>query len=166
MKTKKLAYCGILAALAFGLSYIELMLPSLGIPGAKLGLANLSVMVALYLLTPVEAVLASFVRIALSWLIFGSFTGFVYSLCGSALSLAAMIILKNTDKFSTVGVSIGGGVCHNIGQLLAAILFMGRSVLSYLPALLITGAVTGAIIGLLVAGVLKSLKAFKRGIIT
>lgn len=163
MKTKKLTACGVLSALAFGLSYIELMLPSLPIPGAKLGIANISVMIALYILSPVEAALVSLVRLILSWLIFGSFTGFIYSLCGSVLSLITMAVLKKTGKFSLVGVSIGGGVCHNIGQLFAAVLFMGRSVLSYLPVLLIAGAVTGAIIGLLVAGVLKSLKSFRKG---
>lgn len=163
MKTKKLTACGVLSALAFGLSYIELMLPSLPIPGAKLGIANISVMIALYILSPVEAALVSLVRLILSWLIFGSFIGFIYSLCGSVLSLITMAVLKKTGKFSPVGVSIGGSVCHNIGQLFAAVLFMGRSVLSYLPVLLIAGAVTGAIIGLLVAGVLKSLKSFRKG---
>ena len=85
---KQVAYVGVLAALAFGLSWLEMLLPSIGIPGAKLGVANLAVLAALYLCSPAEAALVSLVRIILSWLLFGSFTGLIYSLCGGALSLA------------------------------------------------------------------------------
>lgn len=143
------AYAGVLAALAFGLGWLEMLLPSIGVPGAKLGAANLAVLAALYLCSSAEAAFVSLVRIILSWLLFGSFTGFIYSLCGGALSLAVMIILKKTDRFSPVGVSAAGGAFHNIGQLLAAYIMMGRGVLGYLPALLLFGTVFGTITGIL-----------------
>ncbi|MCD7889859.1 MAG: Gx transporter family protein [Oscillospiraceae bacterium] len=108
-KTKKIALCGVLSGLAFGLSYIEMLLPSIGIVGAKLGLANLAV-------------------------------------------------LKKTDKFSPVGVSIAGGVGHNLGQILAALLMLGTGVLGYLPMLIILGAISGAIIGAVAALLIKALK--------
>lgn len=96
---RRTAYVGVLAALGFGLSWLELLLPSIGIPGAKLGVANLAVLAALYLCSPVEAALVSLVRIVLSWLLFGNLTGLIYSLCGGALSLAVMIILKSGTAF-------------------------------------------------------------------
>lgn len=159
---KRLCAVSVLAALAFGLGYIEMMLPPLGIPGAKLGLANLAVLTALYILSYKAAFGVSLTRILLSWLMFGSFTGFVYSLCGGMLSLAAMCLIKKTDRFSPVGVSIAGGITHNIGQLAAAVLFMGAGVLGYLPLLLITGALTGAVNGTLSLGIINILKKVRR----
>lgn len=154
--TRRIALVGMLAGLAFGLSYIEMLLPGLGIPGAKLGLSNLAVLAALYLLSWKDAAMVSLVRILLSWLLFGSFTGMIYSLCGCVLSLAVMILLKKTERFSPVGVSAAGGVCHNIGQLMAAFFIMGRGVLGYLPALIIFGIIAGGIVGLVCSGIIKA----------
>ena len=158
---KRVAYVGVLAALAFGLSWLEMLLPSIGIPGAKLGVANLAVLAALYLCSPAEAALVSLVRIILSWLVFGSFTGLTYSLCGGALSLAVMIILKKLNRFSPVGVSAAGGVFHNIGQLLAAYIMMGRGVLGYLPALLLFGAIFGTVTGIVAKLIIERLDKVK-----
>ncbi len=157
-KTKKTAVCGVLAGLAFALSYIEMLLPSIGIVGAKLGLANLAVLVAMYLFSWREAAAVSGVRILLSWLLFGSFTGFIYSLAGGVLSLLIMAIIKKTDRFSPVGVSIAGGVSHNLGQILAALFLLGGGVIGYLPLLIILGAVSGAIIGIVASLIIKALK--------
>ncbi|MCD8108414.1 MAG: Gx transporter family protein [Oscillospiraceae bacterium] len=157
-KSKKIALCGVLAGLAFALSYIEMLLPSIGIVGAKLGLANLAVLIALYLFSWREAAAVSGVRIILSWLMFGSFTGLIYSLCGGVLSLAVMSILKKIDKFSPVGVSIAGGVGHNLGQILAAFALLGSGIFGYLPLLIIFGAVFGGIIGVVAAILIKALK--------
>ena len=157
---KRVAYVGVLAALAFGLSWLEMLLPSIGIPGAKLGVANLAGL-ALYLCSPAEAALVSLVRIILSWLLFGSFTGLIYSLCGGALSLAVMIILKKLNRFSPVGVSAAGGVFHNIGQLLAAYIMMGRGVLGYLPALLLFGAIFGTVTGIVAKLIIERLDKVK-----
>lgn len=154
---RRTAYVGVLAALGFGLSWLELLLPSIGIPGAKLGVANLAVLAALYLCSPVEAALVSLVRIVLSWLLFGNLTGLIYSLCGGALSLAVMIILKKWNRFSPVGVSAAGGVFHNIGQLAAACFMMGRGVLGYLPALLLFGTVFGTVTGIVAKLIIERL---------
>lgn len=158
---KRVAHVGVLAALAFGLSWLEMLLPSIGIPGAKLGVANLAVLAALYLCSPAEAALVSLVRIILSWLLFGSFTGLIYSLCGGVLSLAVMIILKKLSRFSPVGVSAAGGVFHNIGQLLAAYIMMGRGVLGYLPAILLFGAVFGTVTGIVAKLIIERLDKVK-----
>ncbi len=157
-KTRRIALCGVLAGLAFGLSYIEMLLPTPGIVGAKLGLANLAVLVALYLFSWREAAAVSGVRILLSWLLFGSFTGLIYSLAGGIVSLTIMSLLKKLDRFSPVGVSIAGGVGHNLGQILAAFLLLGSGVLGYLPLLIILGAVSGAIIGIVAAILINALR--------
>ncbi|MCD7822703.1 MAG: Gx transporter family protein [Oscillospiraceae bacterium] len=161
-KTRRIALCGVLAGLGFGLSYLEMLLPSPGIVGAKLGLANLAVLVALYLFSWKEAAAVSGVRIILSWLLFGSFTGLIYSLAGGFLSLLVMSLLKKIDRFSPVGVSIAGGVGHNLGQILAALLMLGSGVVGYIPTLIIFGAVTGAIIGIVAAIIIKALRKVRR----
>lgn len=154
--TRRTALVGMLAGLAFGLSYIEMLLPGLAIPGAKIGLSNLAVLTALYILSWKDAAMVSLVRILLSWLLFGSFTGMIYSLCGSALSLAVMAMLKKTERFSPVGVSAAGGVCHNLGQLAAAFFIMGRGVLGYLPSLIFFGIIAGGIVGIVCSGIIKA----------
>ncbi|MCD7847101.1 MAG: Gx transporter family protein [Oscillospiraceae bacterium] len=161
-KTKKIALCGVLAGLAFGLSYLEMLLPTPGIVGAKLGLANLAVLVALYLSSWREAAAVSGVRIVLSWLMFGSFTGMIYSLAGGILSLLVMALLKKIDRFSPVGVSVAGGVGHNIGQILAALVLLGTGVLGYLPVLIILGAVSGAIIGVVALVLINALRKVRK----
>ena len=159
-RNEKIAYLGILTALAFGFSYVEFLIPfdAIGIPGIKLGLANLVVMAVLYLFGPLDAALVSVVRITLSWLLFGNFAGFIYSICGGVLSLAVMILVKKTDFFSEIGVSVCGGVMHNIGQLTAAAFMIGfRAALYYLPVLIIAGTLTGTLNGVLLKIILPRL---------
>lgn len=146
----RLALSAILTALCFALSYIELLLPvlNIGIPGVKAGLANICVLYALYELGISEAAGINFVRITLNWLIFGSFTGFIYSICGAVLSFITMILLRRTGLFSPTGVSAGGGAAHNLGQLAAAaFLTDARAAYTYLPILLTVGVLTGALNG-------------------
>ncbi len=163
MKTKKLAECSVLAALAFGLSYLELLMPLPTLPGAKLGLANLAVLIALYRLGLSGAVAVSGVRILLSWLLFGSFTSLIYSACGAILSLLVMFLLQKSKLFSCVGISAVGGACHNLGQIIAACFMLGtRAALSYLPYLIILGVLFGAVIGLLVKAILKVISKNKK----
>lgn len=159
-KSQKIAYLGVFCALAFAFSYIEFLFPFQipGIPGVKLGLANIVVMAALYLFSPADAAFVSAVRIVLAWLIFGNFAGFIYSLCGGALSLVLMTLVKKTDFFGEVGVSVVGGAAHNIGQICAAVFFVGGAALSYLPILVISGVVTGAINGAVLKLILSRLK--------
>ncbi|MBE6014334.1 MAG: Gx transporter family protein [Lachnospiraceae bacterium] len=156
---KKIANYGLLIALAFIFSYIEFLLPiNLGVPGVKLGLANLVVMIALYTMGVGDAAAISLIRLVLVGITFGNFAAFAYSLAGAVLSLLVMIIAKKTDKLSTLGVSVLGGVFHNVGQIIVAIIVLetGRLVY-YLPLLIISGLVAGILIGILTAEIIKRL---------
>ncbi|MCR5153553.1 MAG: Gx transporter family protein [Lachnospiraceae bacterium] len=160
MKTKRIAFLGLFTALAFVFSYIEFLIPiNLGVPGVKLGLANLAVIVALYLIGPVDAFALSMVRILLVSLTFGNFSAFMYSLAGGILSFLVMFFAKKLKFFSETGVSVLGGVFHNVGQIIVAMIIVEtESLLYYLPVLALSGVVSGVIIGLLAALVIKRLK--------
>lgn len=155
--TKKLAMMGLFTALALIFGYVEAILPiSIGIPGVKLGLANLVVVFALYRLRPVEAFWINVVRIILISFMFGNLSMMIYSLAGGILSFAAMGLLKKSGKFSIYGVSVAGGVFHNVGQLVVAMLVLETvSLVYYGPVLLISGLVTGLLIGIVAQEVLK-----------
>lgn len=147
--TKKLAVTSMLIAVALILSYVESMLPSFSVPGVKLGLANVAVVFAIYVCGKGSAAFVSLVRVLAVGVLFGSAVSFIYSLAGAILSLCVMMILRKTGLFSSLGVSVAGGVAHNVGQLAAAAIVMHTSgVFYYLPVLLLSGAVTGALIGL------------------
>lgn len=154
---RKTALTGMLVALAFVLSYIETFIPvNLGIPGAKLGLANLVVMVALYTLGTKEAFALSMVRILLTGLTFSSMAAMLYSFAGGILSFVVMAIAKKTKLFSATGVSVLGGIFHNAGQILVAMWVLDTSTLIYyFPVLAVTGIVSGTVIGLLAVMVIK-----------
>lgn len=154
------AYYGVFTALALIFSYVETLIPiQFGVPGIKLGLANLIILIILYRRNWKEALLLSVVRIILAGFLFGSLFSILYSLAGGILSLAVMNLMIRSGKFSVTGVSISGGVSHNIGQLLIAMAVVETyRVGYYLPVLLIAGAVTGALIGIVVNEVLKRLK--------
>ena len=117
-KTKRLVLLAMLTAVAMILSYVESLLPQVGIPGVKMGLANIAVIFALFRFGWKEAAALSLVRVLLVSLLFGSVGAMLYSLAGAVLSLAVMALLRRTDRFSTVGVSVAGGVAHNAGQIL------------------------------------------------
>lgn len=154
---KKTALLGMLVALAFVLSYIETLIPvNLGIPGAKLGLANLVVMVALYTLGTKEAFGLSMVRILLAGLTFSSMAAMLYSFAGGLLSFAVMTLMKKTKKLSVTGVSVLGGIAHNAGQIFVAMWMLDTATLIYyLPVLAITGIASGTVIGLLAVMVIR-----------
>ena len=154
MKASKVAQYGLIAALALVLSYLESLVPSLGVPGVKLGLPNIAIVFALYRLGWRDACIISLVRVFLVFLLFGNGAGLAYSVVGAALSLALMGLLKKTGKFSSVGVSVAGGVAHNAGQILVAMVLLETARLAwYLPVLWVSGTVAGVLIGI-VAGVL------------
>ena len=157
MNTRKTAYLGLFAALAIIFGYVETLLPVfVGIPGIKLGLANLSVLFILYSYSYREAAVVSFVRILIIGFLFGSLFSILYSLAGAALSLTVMTLLKKKTDFSMLGISVAGGVSHNIGQLIVAMLIVeNTSLIYYAPALLISGIVTGLLIGILTVEVEK-----------
>ena len=150
MKNKRIAFLGLFVALAFVLSYIEFMLPlNIGIPGAKIGIANLAVMVTLYTVGEKNAIALSIIRVVLVGLTFGNVSMMMYSLAGAALSLFAMLIAKRTGKLSMTGVSVLGGVFHNVGQIIVAMLVLEtKSLFYYLPFLIIVGTITGVVIGI------------------
>lgn len=147
----KTALYGLLLALAMVFSYVETLIPiSLGVPGVKLGLANLVTMVGLYTIGVPGTIAVNLLRIVLTGFTFGNMFSMLYSLAGAALSLLLMFLVKKSGWFTTVGVSIIGGVGHNIGQLaVAAFAVQTLGVFSYLPVLLAAGTVAGALIGLL-----------------
>ena len=150
MKTKRIAFLGLFVALAFVLSYIEFMLPlNIGIPGAKIGIANLAVMVTLYTVGEKNAIALSIIRVILVGLTFGNISMMMYSLAGAALSLFAMLLARKIGKLSMTGVSVLGGVFHNVGQIIVAMLVLEtKSLLYYLPFLIIVGTITGIVIGI------------------
>ena len=154
MKASKVAQYGLLTALALVLSYLESLVPPLWVPGVKLGLPNLAVVFALYRLGFKDACAISLVRVVLVALLFGNGAALAYSIAGAALSLALMGLLKRTGKFSSVGVSVAGGVAHNAGQILVAMALLETSRLAwYLPVLWISGMIAGVLVGI-VSGVL------------
>ncbi len=153
----KVAYFGLFTALALIFSYVETLIPfNFGIPGIKLGLANLLIVIILYSSGWKEALLLSVVRIVLAGFFFGNLFSILYSLAGGIFSLAVMALLKKSGKFSVAGVSIAGGVSHNIGQLAVAVIVVETyQVGYYLPVLLVAGAAAGLVIGVISGEVLK-----------
>ena len=150
---------GMFTALAFVFSYLEFLIPiNLGIPGVKLGLANLVTIVALYTMGIKEACTLSLVRIVLNGLTFGNPSAMLYSLAGGILSLLAMAAAQKFKLFSVTGVSVLGGVFHNLGQILAAALVVENAkLLYYFPVLVPSGTIAGTVIGILAAMVIKRL---------
>lgn len=146
---RRVAISALFASLALIFSYIEAILPAApGIPGIKLGIANLVVIIAMYRLDSRFALTINLIRIFLAGFMFSGLYGAIYSLCGCIVSFAVMCLLKKSDVFSVVGVSMGGGVAHNIGQLcIAAVLVSSPQIFYYLPVLIISGIVSGILIG-------------------
>lgn len=163
MKTKNIVYCGVLIAAAMLIGYIEQMLPlSIGIPGVKLGLANAVTIVALTVLGKKEAVLITLVRIILSAFLFGKLFAMIFSIAGAFMSLCAMLLLKKTGKFSNIGISVAGGVLHNVGQIIAAaIVLHTNAIIYYLPVLIIAGVVAGIIIGMISQTIIVRLNIYQ-----
>lgn len=149
-RVRRMTVLAVTVAAAMVLSFVESRLPTfVPIPGVKIGLANIAVVFALYRLGWRSAGAVSLARVALSALLFGSVASALYSLCGAALSLCAMGLVRRAPHLSCVGVSVVGGVCHNVGQILAAMLLLGTpAVLSYLPLLFLSGTLTGALVGI------------------
>ena len=149
--SRKLAYLGLCTAVALILAYVEVLLPPLytAVPGIKLGLPNIAILFVLYRYGMRYAAAVSFVRMAVIALLFGNPMTFVYSLAGAALSLLVMSLLRRLDFLSVVGVSVAGGVFHNVGQILMAMLLLGTAELGYyLIVLAITGTISGIFVGL------------------
>ena len=160
MKSRDVSRYALLIALAMVLSWLESLVPvSAAIPGMKLGLTNLVVMFALYRMRSIDAAVISFVRVLLVSFTFGNAYAFAYSIAGAALSFLIMLALKKSGRFSTIGVSIAGGVGHNLGQIIvAAIVLETEKIFFYLPVLMMSGMAAGVCIGLLGGIITERLK--------
>lgn len=170
-KVEEIAMIGLMAAFAAILSYIEAIIPfSIWIPGAKLGLANIAIVVVLYIYSSKEAIIVNVVRIFVVGLLFGNMFSISFSIAGAIISFIAMMLVKKTDLFTAIGVSVIGGVAHNLGQMLVATFVVDTySIVYYMPALMFTGIITGIIIGIVSRLIIKYLtdilKLHKKGLV-
>ena len=157
---KKVAFLGVFLALALIFSYIETWIPNVfGVPGIKLGLANIVIIILLFRFGTKEAYGISVARVILAGFLFGNLASIWYRLAAAMLSLTVMLLLKKTGKFKVITVSAVGGICHNVGQLIVAILVLENYRISYyLPVLLISGLVTGILIGIVAQEVILRLR--------
>ena len=147
----KLTLLSILTAVALILSYVEAVLPPIfaSVPGIKIGLPNIIIIFVLYRMGASSAISVALVRITLSSLLFGNPISYLYSLAGALLSISVMILLKKMNFLSSVGVSVAGGIFHNVGQILAAMLLLKTVQIGYyMIVLAVTGTVSGLFIGL------------------
>ena len=144
-------------ALAFAFSYLESLIPfNFGIPGIKLGIANLVVIIALYTMNAKDALFISIIRILLSGLAFSGPFAMIYSLIGGLLSFSVMFVAEKSNKFSPIGVSALGGTVHNFGQILvAAVVMRTYRIIYYFPILMIVGLVTGIVNGVIADIIIK-----------
>lgn len=164
-KSKTVALLGACTAVALVLAYLEAILPPLfpAVPGIKMGLPNIILVFLLYRRGPAFASAVSLLRVLLITLLFGNAMMLLYSLAGGALSMLLMWLLSRSKGFSPVGVSVAGGVAHNIGQVLMAMLLLETPQLGYyLVVLTVTGTAAGILVGL--AGALLIKKMPKKGI--
>ena len=162
-KTKRIALCGVLAALALALSYTERFIPLqlvIPLPGVKLGLANIVTLMALYLLGTKEAFFILIPRCVLGAVFGGGITGLLFSLTGGILAMATMALAKKLPIFSVYGVSILGAAAHNVGQIVAAMVLMDSVYIgAYLPYLLIVALFTGFATGAAGSGIIHAVSA-------
>ncbi len=162
---RQIGFLGMFLAFALLCSYIESLIPfSFGIPGMKLGLTNIVVVLLLYLYGPKEALLVSVARIILAGFMFGNAFGILYSMAGGLLSWLVMSLLVKIDRFHVYSVSICGGIFHNLGQILVAALVMeSAGLFGYFPFLFAGGALTGLLIGIIAKEVYRRIVRLKNG---
>ena len=160
-RTKRLTFIALSASVALVLSYIEALIPPIyaALPAVKVGLPNIVIIFVLYKFGLKDAIAVSVIRLLCVTLLFGNAVMLVYSIAGAALSLSTMALLRYLDRFSTVGVSVCGGVMHNLGQILIAMLLLDTIAVGfYFPVLIITGSTAGIFVGLAGSLLLKKLK--------
>ena len=160
MNTRKIALVGILTASAIVISILESFIPSIGIPGIKLGLANIVILITLYELGVKEAILVNSLRVFIVGLLRGSLLsmGFLMSLTGAVMSLGIMILFYLiVKKFSVIGVSVIGSIFHITGQILIAWIFLETHyILYYLPIIAISAIITGVLVGIVAQIIIKT----------
>ena len=160
MRVQKMALLGVLTAGAIVIAILESFIPSIGIPGVKLGLANIVILVILYELGIVEAIIVNLLRVIVVGLVRGTFLGmgFLMSLTGAVLSLGIMILFYLLiKKFSIIGVSVIGSVFHVTGQILIAMLYLGTAyIVLYLPVIAISAIITGVFVGIIAQLIIRT----------
>lgn len=158
--TKNIALCAVLAALALGLSTLEGLFPVsllIPLPGVKLGLANIVTVFALYRLGAEAALAILVTRCLLGGLFAGNLSAMLFSVLGGVTAMLVMILLQRLPRLSVYGVSLGGAAAHNVGQMAAAVITLGSTmVLGYLPFLLAVSLVTGTLTGFVTALLLRA----------
>lgn len=164
LDSKKIAHLSLLIALSLVFSYIETLIPiNFGIAGVKIGLANIISVITLYLFGIGFSFFIVIIRVLLSGFLFGNMFSIIYSLAGGILSICIMYLLKKTEKFSITGVSIGGGVFHNVGQLLVAIIVISELKLYfYFPVLIISGVIMGTFTGIICSLIINRVETYVR----
>lgn len=157
----KVVSMGVFVALAMVLSYAESLLPYFfSVPGMKLGLANVLVVVALYFWGPKEALIVNLARILLMGLIIGNGIHLAYSITGGLFAFLAMYLFKKIEGIHLLLVSAAGGIFHNVGQMLiGSILASNWALLFNAPFLLAGGIFSGSIVGIISYFILKRLQA-------
>lgn len=160
MKVQKMALLGVLTAGAIVIAILESFIPSIGIPGVKLGLANIVILIILYELGIVEAVIVNLLRVLVVGLVRGTFLGmgFFMSLTGAVFSLGVMILFYLLiKKFSVIGVSVIGSIFHVGGQILIAMIYLGTAyIVLYLPVLAISAIITGVFVGIIAQLIIRT----------
>lgn len=159
MKTK-VAHFGVLVALALILSYVETWIPiNFGIPGIKLGLSNLVIIISIYKYGLKKSFFLGITKVLLSNILFGNLSSMIFGLIGMICSVFLMCILKKTRKFSVIGISMAGGIAHNLGQIFVAMfIIQSFAIIFYLPFLLLSGMITGILIGIVANEIIKRIR--------
>lgn len=163
-KSKDVAHLALLISLALVFSYVEAIIPfNPGIPGVKLGVANIVTVITLYMFGNRDAFIVIVIRVLIAGLLFNGVFGACYAMAGAAVSLTGMVLLRKTGLFSPVGVSMAGGVLHNLGQLLvAAALIEDMKIFFYFPVLMFSGIIAGIAVG---AGSVLILARLKKSVL-
>ena len=157
---RKLTCLALIVSFAMILSYIEAKIPVfVAIPGVKMGLANIAVIFVLYKMGAKEAAVVSVLRIFLISMLFGNVESLFFSLMGGLLSFAVMLLLKKLTPLGEVAVSVSGGVMHNVGQIIAAMMLLQTdAVMYYLPFLILSGTIAGVVVGVVSALLIKRVR--------
>ena len=158
--THRISMYAMYTALAFVFSYIESLIPlSIGIPGVKPGFANIVILLVVCSSGHItDAYSIAVIRVVLTGLTYGNLSTMIYALAGTLLATTSRLISKNSGLLSTTGISIIGGIAHNMGQLIAAIIMLSTAgLIYYLPVLVISGLVTGMVTGIITDKCIKHL---------
>lgn len=163
-RAKKISACAMFTALAMIVGYLEHMIPlPFAVPGVKLGLANVVIVAMMYLIGAKEAFIVDIVRVLLSGVMFTGLSAMMYALAGALTSFVVMSLVRRCKTFSIIGVSVAGALTHNAAQYsLAAIIVHTVGLISYLPVLMISGSVTGIVVGTVANIIVERLKNYRK----